>query len=366
MNHAKRIRELRTELRERKLAVLIVVIHEGANRNLEYLSGFSGTTGVLAVSTRGAALAVDGRYHVRAKEEAVGVRVAPIPSGRREPRLAAYVRTALGTLNISPRSKVGFEGDRVSVLMAEAWRKKLRHTFIPTEHIVERMRGVKSVEEIRIIADACRRTARAFGDIAPRIRSGMREREVADMLEAALKSRGASAPSFETIVASGPNSATPHHKTGERKLRAGEPVVIDFGGKFRHGYVSDMTRTVFVPGKRPDRTLLEIYTIVREANERALRALRPGMLWREYDAVARSYIKERGYGDYFTHGLGHSLGLDVHDPYDYQEAPIMPGTIMTDEPGIYLPGVGGVRIEDDLLVTAKGARRLTPAAPNPF
>jgi Xaa-Pro aminopeptidase len=176
-----------------------------------------------------------------------------------------------------------------------------------------------------------------------------------------LRKHGAVDNSFSSIVASGPNSAIPHHATGDRKLKSGEPVVMDFGGVFSSGYCSDITRTIFVPGRTPSTKMQEIYNIVLAANQKARKALRPGMMYRDYDRVARDYIKDRGFGKYFTHGLGHSLGLEAHDPFDYENAPLAEGTVFTDEPGIYIDGLGGVRIEDDLVVTAGGAERLTSA-----
>jgi len=365
MNHAKRIRALSAEIRKAGLAVLLVATHESDSKNVFYLSGFSGTTGLLAVTPQGATLAVDGRYIARAKREAKAVRIVPVPSPSKEGRLVAHIHAVFEALRIPARARVGFEGERIGVLIASSWQKRFRQRFVPIRGIVERLRGVKDADEIRLIASGCRSTSRAFNDIVHRVHAGMREREVANLIESALKERGALAPSFETIVASGPNSAIPHHATGNRRLRAGEPVIVDFGGIFPGGYVSDMTRTLFVRGKKPSTKFVEIYRIVLEANRRSARALRPGMTWKEYDAVARAYIKEQGYGEYFLHGLGHSLGLEVHDPYDYREIPIRAGTVLTDEPGIYLPGEGGVRIEDDLVVTAHGARLLTSGAYNP-
>ena len=137
--------------------------------------------------------------------------------------------------------------------------------------------------------------------------------------------------------------------------------MVDFGGLFPNGYVSDITRTLFVPGKKPAPKLAEAYRVVLVAHKKAFDILKPGIMWSEYDHTARSYIKEQGFGEYFAHGIGHSLGLEVHDPYDYDQEPIREGMVITIEPGIYLPGLGGVRIEDDVVITRDGAKKLSHA-----
>jgi Xaa-Pro aminopeptidase len=226
---------------------------------------------------------------------------------------------------------------------------------------VERFRQVKDEGEVDQLRKACKITSRVYEEVVPLIRPGMTEAQVAFEIDMRLRKHGAVSNSFTSIVASGPNSAVPHHATSERKLKAGEPLVMDFGGLFPGGYCSDITRTVFVPGKEPHPRMKEIYRIVLEANKAARKALKPGITWRDYDKVARDYIVQRGYGEYFTHGLGHSLGLVAHDPYDYEHDPFEAGAVITDEPGIYIEDFGGVRIEDDLVVTNNGAERLTTA-----
>lgn len=358
----KRLRHLRESLKREKLDAFISVVIEGNNKNPYYLSGFGGTTGALAISEKGAVLAVDARYTLRAKEEAVGVKVYPIPPNvRRSSDFAHYVETALSALPLSQKARIGFEGARVSTLMHHSWEKCLSIKLIPTRGIVERERQVKDVEEIRQVAHAGKVTSDVFVAVSKKIRAGMRESEIAALLDIELRKRGALGASFQAIVASGKNSAIPHHETSERKVRAGEPLVLDFGGVFPGGYCSDLTRTIFVPGKKPDIKLLEIYAIALHANKKAFAALKPGISWKEYDSAAREYITKCGYGKYFTHGLGHSIGLEVHDPFDHEQGTFVSGMIFSNEPGIYIEGFGGVRIEDDLVVTKTGARNLTPA-----
>lgn len=362
-NYAKRVRALRERLTKERISALIVVTVEDSSKNVRYLSGFGGTTGALLIYRSGAILAVDARYTARARKEAKGVTVAPIPSSLRRSRdFAHYVETALSASGISKKARIAYEGARVPTLMAQAWGKRLKRKLIPVRGFVERLRQVKDANEVSMIAHAARVTSRVFETVAKKIRAGMRESDIAAMLDIELRKRGALKSSFDAIVASGPNSAIPHHETGNRKVRAGDPVVLDFGGVFPGGYCSDLTRTIFVKGKRPHPKLVEIYNIVLEANKRALRALKPGMKWRTYDAVARDYITEKGYGKYFTHGLGHSIGLEVHDPYDYEHDAFLPGTVLSNEPGVYIEGMGGVRIEDDVVVTKNAARRLTNAS----
>ena len=358
---ADRVKALRNRLRKEKLDALILMTDEGNNRNPYYLTGFGGTTGVVAISKRSVVLAVDGRYSLRARREARGVTVVDTPKGKRLPHQGSYVLAACSALGLARKARVGFEAARVPVAHARSWESTLKKKLVPTEGLVERQRGVKDAAEIRALTKAARITSEVFVEVEKQMRAGMRERDVAFLIDVGLRAHGATGNSFSTIVASGPNSAVPHHETGGRKLKAGEPVVLDFGGIFDGGYCSDLTRTVFVRGKKPHPKLADAYRTVLGANKRALRALKAGLTWKEYDAVARSYIEERGYGKHFTHGLGHSLGLEAHDPYDYARDAFQAGVVITNEPGIYIEGTGGIRIEDDVLVTTRGAKRLTNA-----
>ncbi len=358
----KRVASLRKTLKKEKLGAFVSVVVEGNNKNPYYLSGFGGTTGALAISQNGAVLAVDSRYTLRARKEAKGLTVLEIPKGKgRREDLSLYLETALSGLRIGNKPRIAFEGAHVSVLMLKSWQKHVRGAFISTRSMVEKLRQVKDTEEIRHIARAGKITSEVFAEISKTIRPGDRECDVAARLDVALRKHGATGNSFQTIVASGANAAIPHHETSARKVRAGETVVLDFGGVFPGGYCSDVTRTIFVPGKKPKAELVHIYEIVREANKKALSALSAGMRWKEYDGVARAHITDAGYGKYFTHGLGHSLGLEAHDPYDYAHDAFEIGNVLSNEPGIYLPGVGGVRIEDDIVITKTGARNITPA-----
>lgn len=361
MRTRERLKKLKEVLRREKLHALIVVTNENNNKNVFYLSGFSGTTGALVVSRKKATLAVDGRYTLRAKKEAKGIRIVSALSAKKTGALSGYLEAAFKELRLPKGARVGYEGMRVPVLVARSWSTILRVKLVPTKNAVEHLREVKDTEEMRALARAARLTSQAFVDVLPRIRKGMTESHVALLIEYALRKRGAIQASFDTIVASGPNAAMPHHKTGTRKLQGGDSVVIDFGGLFPDGYVSDITRTLFIPGKKPHPKLIEAYRTVLIAHKKALDALHPGLTWADYDRAARSYIKEEGFGEYFTHGVGHSLGLEVHDPYDYENHPFKEGAVLTVEPGIYLPGIGGVRIEDDVVVTASGAKKLSHA-----
>jgi Xaa-Pro aminopeptidase len=360
--YSKRISALQSALTKQKLDGLLVVTIEDNNKNVRYLTGFGGTTGALLVTTKTAILVVDPRYTLRAVKEAQGVQVIEIPKDiKKKGDFISYVDATLIFAKFPKTARLGFEGARISHAMAKAWEKHFTQPLVPVTGMVEKLRQVKDVDELRKIARAGKLTSEVFVQVSKKIRPGQTEREVAEMLDSELRESGAQKNSFDTIVASGPNSASPHHETSMRKLRAGEPVVLDFGGVFDDGYCSDITRTIFVGGKKPNSELAKIYQVVLRANKKAFASLTSGMLWKEYDASARTYIEEHGYGEYFTHGLGHSVGLEAHDPYDYVHDVFLPGTVMSNEPGIYIPDLGGVRIENDVVVTTTGARNLTPA-----
>lgn len=354
----KRLTKLKQALVKEKLDGLLIRVNEGDNQNVLYLSGFGGTTAVLLITRKQAFIITDARYYIRAAEEARGYKLVKVVRGR---KIVDHINETLSSAGLKRTSRIGFEAAHTPVTVAKMWEKELKAKLVPTVHIVERFRQYKDAEEVKLLRRACRITSHVYNEVAALIRPGMTENEVAFELDMRLRRYGAVTNSFTSIVASGPNSAIPHHATGDRKLKAGEPVIMDFGGLFPGGYCSDITRTAFVPGKEPSDRIREIYDIVLGANRAAKRVLKPGVTWKEFDKVARDYIIKRGYGKYFTHGLGHSLGLVAHDPYDYENDPFDVGTVVTDEPGIYIDGFGGVRIEDDLVVTATGAVQLTNA-----
>lgn len=363
---SQRLTKIQAHLVQAGLDALVLITQDspradGNNKNVDYVSGFTGSTGAVVVSKQGAVLVVDGRYSERAKQESTLSVVPADGTNRGVVNFLNYVTPGLTALGLSASSRVGYESKRVSSWLAHEWEVSNVAQFVPTVGVVESLRQWKSEEEIAYLRDACAKTCAVWAACMPQIVAGATEREVGLMFDVALRAHGATGNSFGTIVASGPNSASPHHDTSDRVLEAGDPVTVDFGGVFSHGYCSDLTRTVFVPGRAPDPKLVEIYTTVLEANRRAREALKVGMTWKEYDAVARDYITSAGYGAYFTHGLGHSLGLEAHDPFTYAGTPFETGLVITDEPGIYVPGVGGVRIEDDLVLTDTGVENLTPA-----
>lgn len=361
--YEQRIKKLRSTLIRDKVSGFLIITAEDANKNIQYLTGFGGTAGALLITPREAILVVDGRYIERSKKEAKSVHVHIAEKGKgRSALFSQYLDVAFSKATLRSGARVGFEGARVPYHTFNSWKKNYSYNWVSLVHTVERLRQVKDASEVRSIQYAGRKTSQVFETVSKRIRAGQTESDVRNMIDTVLREYGATKNSFDTIVASGPNSSIPHHETGMRRLGPGDPVVLDFGGVFRGGYCSDITRTIFVRGKKPNKKLLEIYQIVLAANKKAFNALRIGMTWKEYDLCARKHIEEAGYGAYFSHGLGHSIGLDVHDPYDYANDSFQDGTVLSNEPGIYIPGLGGVRIEDDVVITKRGARLLTPAS----
>lgn len=231
-------------------------------------------------------------------------------------------------------------------------------SYVEASEIIGKMRMRKSKEEVDLLRNASRLADKSLQGIVKHIKPGMKETQIKELLEAEMKKNGLDMPSFDTIIGSGSNSALPHYTAGERVLQEGDSVVVDFGG-VAHGYVSDMTRT-FMLGKASDE-YRKVYEILKAAQQKAIEAVRPGVKANSVDAAARSYIAAHGYGEYFIHRTGHGVGLEVHEmPYitDKNELILEPGMAFSIEPGIYLPGKFGMRIEDLVVVTEDGVEVL--------
>ena len=346
-----RLARLREVLRQNSLDCLIVT----GDANRFYLSGFTGDNGVLIIGWDEQLLFTDFRYLEQAGAE------APLYEIKRCP--LQLLPEAGRWLAERSTYRIGFESDHLSFgsygLMTESLPPE---RLAPTAGMVEALRALKDAEEIRRITDAAAIADRAWHRLLPSIREGAVEMDLAAELDYLMRGEGAEASAFATIVASGPRSALPHASPTRKRLSHGDLVIFDFGAVSQQ-YRSDMTRTV-VMGEAGAETR-KIYDVVLEAQRRALAALRPGMTGREADAVARQYIEEAGYGENFGHGLGHAVGIEIHEDPRLSltgETILRPGMVVTVEPGIYLPGVGGVRIEDLAVITETGMTNLTSSA----
>ena len=321
--------------------------------NIRYLTGFTGSAGLLLLSAERSALITDFRYAEQAPGETYGAAEVLV-----EPRnLWERMRKILST---GPRIRFGFERDHLSVRDAERLSDLGGAEAVPSAELVEALRSVKDADEVAAIAGAAALAHAALAELLPTLKVGDTEREIAARLEAGLRTRGSEWHPFQTIVASGPRSALPHARAGERPVGRGEWLLLDFGAQL-DGYCADLTRTVVV-GAPADARQQQVYGIVRAAQQKALLELRPGMSGRQGDALARDVIVAAGFGDAFGHSLGHGLGLEVHEgprlAVTAEEA-LPAGAVVTVEPGIYLEGWGGVRLEDDIHLTPEGPRCLT-------
>lgn len=328
--------------------------------NVRYLSGFRGSSGFLLIANDRNIFVTDFRYEEQAHRELGERGVEWEISIERGDRFKT-IKRLLADIGIHT---LGFESSIPYEFFEGLSRYGAR--LKPLRETVEKERAVKDPEEIRCVREAVRRAEGAFLDVRRRISRGRREREIASMLEERLRKRGCNRMPFDIIVASGPNSAMPHARATERKLSPGDLVVIDWGGE-AEGYYADMTRTFLVGGTVPARRgetakKKEIHRRVLEANKKAISSVRPGIESREIDGAARDSIKAAGYEKFFGHGTGHGVGLDVHElPHVSwkRSAPVKENMIFTVEPGIYLEGLGGVRIEDMVLVKPEGPEVLT-------
>jgi Xaa-Pro aminopeptidase len=358
-----RIAHIRQALVEKELEALMVSIQE----NRYYLSGFTGedtqfdeSAGALFISDRHLVLATDSRYDLQARAEAAGFDIVIYKQGL-EKELPQITRT-MGI------RRLGFESARLSHKNHGAFARALARenptvALLPTENMVETLRQIKSEDEIQRTIKALRCAEKAFSETMDAIRPGMTEKQVAWAMEKAMRSAGAQGLSFPVIVASGPNSALPHAVPTDRKLARGEPVLVDWGARL-DGYCSDTTRTVVMG--QPDDRFTQVYETVVAARDMAIAAIKAGADGTAVDKIARDHIGENGFAGKFGHSLGHGTGLAVHEnprlspvKNDRLEA----GMIVTVEPGIYLPGLGGVRMENQVVVRQAGAQVLNDPAP---
>ncbi len=324
--------------------------------NIQYLCGFTGSAGMLVVDSSSAILFTDSRYTFQARQEVSSARVRICKHG-----LLRAVSEALRARK--GRCRVGYSPSQVTVVQKQALETGAgsRVRWATDGGAIESLRAVKEPAELRVIQDAADIISAVFSRVLRRIRPGVTEVALAAEIEHEIKRRGGSGPSFDTIVASGARSAWAHARPTSKSLRKNELVVLDQGAILR-GYCSDMTRTIYL-GKAP-RRVRSLYNAVLEAQQAGKQAMRPGVTAGEVDRVARKTLKRARLDRYFTHSLGHGLGLEVHEMPRLgrgEQTVLQEGMVLTVEPGVYLEGLGGIRIEDDVVVTAKGTVDLTNA-----
>ncbi|HUS93554.1 MAG TPA: aminopeptidase P family protein [Patescibacteria group bacterium] len=329
------------------------------NNNRRWLSGFSGSAGLLLVSEDKAWLGTDSRYWEQAEEQAPGFELFRF-KGRPDVVMLDFVKLA-------GEVRIGFEADHVTVSRYDKLNSLDGVTWISIENILSQFRQRKDEGEIITIQAAAKITDVAMAMVNSLAHPGITERDLAWKLEMAMREAGATGLAFPVIVASGSNSARPHHEPGDRPLTMGDSIIIDMGAEV-DGYCSDMTRSFFL-GDESDEQFDRIYNIVLEAEQNAIQKMRGGMTGKEIDSFAREIISDAGFGDEFGHSLGHGLGLEVHEQPNLsplaEDMIIVAGAVVTVEPGIYIPGWGGVRIEDLVQVTKNGVNMLSACPKTP-
>ena len=323
--------------------------------NVRWISGFSGSNGFVFLKPDSAQFVTDSRYTEQAKKECPGFDIVQLKTSAPEETTAVLENAGI--------AKIGFESAHLSVHLYNTYREKMPPSIelIPTNRLIDDLRLVKDHDEIAAIEEACGIADRAFDYIIPYLKPGAIERDVMLTLEWFIRKECGAEVAFDSIVASGARSALPHGRASEKTMELGDFVTLDFGARL-NGYNSDITRTVVLGP--PTAEQKKLYQTVLDAQLLALEAIRPGAAGKDVDAVARDFIKAAGHGEHFGHGLGHALGRQVHDGQGFSvrsDITLAPGMVITVEPGIYIPDWGGVRIEDDIVVTEDGCRILTHA-----
>ncbi|RMG89371.1 MAG: aminopeptidase P family protein [Chloroflexi bacterium] len=344
----KRLTNLRQQFSAWKIEALLVT--NATNRR--WLSGFTGSAGKLLITPEKAWLATDSRYWEQAQQEAPHFTL--YKDFRRFTDTAEFIRQAGVT-------RVGLEAQDITLAVARSLHQIEEIEWIPLDAPIDPLRQIKTEWELEKICQAAAIADEAMARVPQLAKVGMTEEALAWELEKFMREHGAESVAFPIIVASGPNSARPHHRPGKRPLQPGDVLLVDLGAQV-DGYKSDMTRTFFV-AYMPEGPISEVYELVLSAVTAVLDNLKPGLTGAEADALARTLIDVSGYGEYFGHGLGHGVGLDIHEGPGLnsraQKEQLAAGAVVTVEPGIYLPGVGGVRIEDLVLLTDSGCKLLS-------
>ena len=340
-------------IRERFAEKKIDAIFLTAIQNIRYLSGFSGSSAYMLITREKAYFITDFRYKTQAAREVDGCNIRIYRDS-----IIDEIKRLIRKNNIS---HLGIEKKNITLESYQKLTKGLKKVkIIPTLNLVEGFRAVKDSVEIKNIIKAIKRAELAYKEISPNIKKGAAEKDIALRLEYAIKGSGSAKLPFDIIVASGYRAALPHATAGKRRLRSNEPLIADFGAEYE-GYFSDITRTGFI-GHKMTKKARKIYNTVLSAQQAAIDLIRPNIRARDVDAAARKVISKAGYGKYFGHGTGHGVGLMIHEMpiiSPKSEDILKEGMIFTIEPGIYIPGWGGVRIEDMVLVTKAGCRVLT-------
>ncbi|MGH9107733.1 MAG: M24 family metallopeptidase [Acidimicrobiales bacterium] len=354
MDRAGRMGRLRELMAEAGCEALLV----SNLTNVRYLTGFSGSAALLFVHPGGAVFVTDGRYATQAPAELAQSRV---PAEVRV--LPAVEQPALLAEMAGERPRVGLEAEDVTWARQQRLREEwpAGTALVATVHLVEGLRRLKGPGEMARVATAATTADRALAQVAALLGERPSEVEVAVALDSEMRRLGAEAPAFPTIVASGPNGAEPHHHPGARRLGPGELVVLDFGARV-DGYCSDMTRTVRSGGRAMDADLRRIEAVVLASQDAGLSAVRDGVAGAEVDRACREVVEAAGLGEFFVHGTGHGVGLDVHEAPSLSARSqdiLCSGQVVTVEPGVYVAGLGGARTEDTVVVTEAGCEVLT-------
>lgn len=343
-----RLTRLKEEIAKEGLDGLVITNHT----NRRYMTGFTGSEGIVLISPNEAKIIVDFRYFSQVKDEVSQLEIIESES--------SVFKQVISEVKKMKIKKLGYEEEDMTCSVYRKYQESLEGIeLVPTAGLIEKLRVEKDESEWESLKKAANIADKTFEHILGFIKPGVTEKEIALEMEFFMRKEGADSSSFDMIIASGVRSALPHGQPTNKKVERGEMITLDFGALYE-GYRSDITRTIALG--EPDEQLKEIYQIVLESQIHCIKGVKPGIGCDEVDKLARDYIKSKGYGSYFGHGTGHGIGLDIHEgpSLSSQSKEILaPGMVITIEPGIYLPNIGGVRIEDDVLVTPTGYEVLT-------